>query len=167
VPVTTPLDQITLRLGNPNEHQIAVPLTSSADVSNYQPRTATFNKLIHWGGLNWTLTTAVWQLSAEGNQADKDMAYVVLTFKVDSAPASGYLDQAVGDAFRLTADGSTTGASKYNTFAQSIAAGETGKTGTVGFLIPQNSTKYTLVLPVYDRGGITSTTQVTTDFQIP
>jgi hypothetical protein len=167
VSVTTPLDQITLRLGNPNEHQIEVPLTSNTDVSKYQPRTATLNKLIHWGGLNWTLTTAAWQLSAEGNQADKDMAYVVLTFKVDSAPASGYLDQAVGDAFRLTADGSTTSASKYNTFAQSIAAGETGKTGTVGFLVPQNSTKYTLVLPVYDRGGITSTTQVTTDFQIP
>lgn len=167
VPVTTPIEQITLRLGNPNEHQIDIPLTSSADVSKYQSRTATLNKLIHWGGLNWTLTTASWQLSAQGNQADKDMAYVVLSFKVDSAPAGGYLDQAVGDAFRLTADASTTNASKYNTFPQTIAAGESGKTGTVGFLVPQDSTKYTLVMPVYDRGGITSTTQITTDFQIP
>jgi hypothetical protein len=167
VPVTTPLEQITLRLGNPNEHQIELPLTRSADVSTYQSRTATMNKPLQWGGLNWTLTTATWQLSAQGNQADKDMAYVVLTFKVDSAPAGGYLDQAVGDAFRLRADGSTTNASKYNTFPQTIAAGETGKTGTVGFLVPQKSTQYTLVLPVYDRGGITSTTQVTTDFQIP
>ncbi len=167
IPVTTPLDQITLRLGNPNEHQIEIPLRSSADVSQYQLRTATLTKLLHWGGLNWTLTTATWQLSAEGNQADKDMAYVVLNFKVDSASASGYLDQTVGEAFRLTADGSTTTTAKYHAFPQSISAGETGKTGTVGFLVPQNSTKYTLVLPVYDNGGITSTTQVTTDFQIP
>ncbi|QBD74697.1 zinc ribbon domain-containing protein [Ktedonosporobacter rubrisoli] len=166
VPVTTPLTQITLRLGNPNEHQIEFPLTQSADVSTYQPRTVTVNKPLQWGGLNWTLTTAARQLSAQGNQAEKDMIYVVLSFKVDSTSTNGYLDQAVGDAFRLRADGTTLVAPKYTTFPETIAVGETGKTGTVGFLVPQKSATYTLLLPVYDRGGITSTTQVTTDFQI-
>lgn len=167
VPITTPADQITLRLGTPTEHMIDVPLKGNVDVSQYQPRTVTPNKLIQYGKLNWTLTSATWRLSAQGSQSGKDMSYVVLSFKVDSPSTNAYLNQAVADAFRLTADGSTTASSKFNTFPQTIAAGETGKTGTVGFLVPQDSTKFTLVLPVYDRGGVTSTVQVTTDFQIP
>jgi hypothetical protein len=167
VPVTTSVDQITLRLGTPTEHMIDVPLKANVDVSQYQPRTATPNKLIQYGKLNWTLTSAIWRLSAQGSQADKDMSYVVLSFTVDSPSTDAYLNQAVADAFRLTADGGTTASSKFNTFPQTIAAGENGKTGTVGFLVPQDSTKFTLVLPVYDRGGVTSTVQVTAEFQIP
>jgi hypothetical protein len=167
VPVSTPVDQIVLCLGQSTEHQIDVPLKEHADVSKYQPRTANVNKLIEYGGLNWTLTTAVWRLSAEGVQADKDMSYVVLSLSVDNPSATGmYLNQAVADAFRLTAEGTTTVASKYNTLPMSIAGGETKKTGTVGFLVPSESINFTLVMPIYDRGGVVSTVQVTTDFQI-
>ena len=127
----------------------------------------TLNKLITYGNINWTVKTATWRLSAQGVQADKDMCYVELSLSVASPSVDAYLNQTVTDAFRLTSDGSTTVNSKYNTFDQKIAAGDTNKTGIVGFLVPQESTRYTLVLPPYDRGGVTSTAQVTYDFQIP
>jgi len=69
-----------------------------------------------------------------------------------------------GDYSRLQA-GTTTSPPTANTFNSAIAAGTTGTTGTITFLMPQSATSFTLILLA--RSDITPpATQVTTNFQI-
>ncbi len=166
VPSTVNVSQLILRLGVGTEHQIDVPLKAHTDVSKYQARTITPNTAIKYAGLNWTLVSATWTLSAQGNQAGKDMSYVILSFKVENPTTDpAYIDNGTKEAFRLkVAD--TSAAPTYSTFPSAIQPGETGITGTLGFLVAQDSTAFTLLMLV-TQNTFTSTTQVATPFQIP
>ena len=163
-PLTADVDvsKLTLRIGGANEAQMDVPLTTSPDVSKYQLKTITPNAAFNYAGLNWTLTTVTSGLSADGKQATTGMRYIVVTLKADNHTQNSFYLFA-GDNARLQA-GSTTSPPTSNTF-NSIAAGTTGTTGTITFLMPQSATSFTLIL-LAQSGTNPPTTQVTTNFQI-
>jgi hypothetical protein len=163
-PLTADVDvsKLTLRIGAANEAQMDIPLTTSPDVSKYQLKTITPNSAFNYAGLNWTLTTVTSGLSADGKQATTGMRYIVVTLKADNHTQNLFYLFA-GDDARLQA-GSTTSPPTSNTF-NSIAAGTTGTTGTITFLMPQSATSFTLLLLA--RSDTTPpATQVTNNFQI-
>ena len=163
VPTTVKPEQLTLVLGTPDDAQMNVPLTSSADLTKYQPRTSNPNKTFQYEGLNWTMTNATASWSSKAVQAKNGMVYVTVDFKIDGAP-----DKDVSEYFnsymRLKA-GSTVSSPDSNTdFPTSFPAKSTGTMASVIFLVPQGSTAYTFIL-LPDSSG--TTTQTSTDFQIP
>ena len=164
-PVTTNVDvsKLTLRIGGATEAQMDVPLTASPDVSKYQLKTITPNSAFKYAGLNWTLTTVTSSLSANGKQATTGMRYIVVTLKVNN-PTQNNFYVFPNDYARLQA-GTTTSPPTNHTFDSSIAAGTTGATGTITFLMPQSATSFTLIM--LPRSDTTPpATQVTTTFQI-
>ncbi len=164
-PVSTNVDvsKLTLRIGGANEAQMDIPLTGSADVSKYQPKTITPNSAFTYAGLNWTLTSVTSSLSAHGKQADSGMRYIVVTLKANNPTKSDYYVFA-SDNIRLQT-GTTTSPPTDNTLTSAIAAGTSGSTGTVTFLMSQSSSSFTLVmLPRTDTTP--AATQATSNFQI-
>jgi hypothetical protein len=164
-PVTTNVDvsKLTLRIGGANEAQMDVPLTASPDVSKYQLKTITPNSAFTYAGLNWTLTTVTSSLSANGKQATTGMRYITVTLKANNHTQNNFY-VFPNDYARLQA-GTTTSPPSDNTFSSSIAAGTTGSTGTITFLMPHSATSFTLImLPRSDTTP--AATQVTTTFQI-
>lgn len=157
------LDKLTLRLGAADQAQMDIPLTGKADLSKYQLKTISPNAPFQYAGLNWTLTTVTSNWSADGKQADSGMRYVVVTLKVDNPTSNAYYPF-VNDNVRLQA-GSVTNPPTGTTFDSSIAAGQTGKTGTITFLMPQNSSSFTLLM-LARTDTTPPATQVTKDFQI-
>lgn len=164
-PVTTNVDvsKLTARFGGANEAQMNLPLTGGADVSKYQLKTINPNSTFTYAGLNWTLTTVTSSWSANGKQADSGMRYIVVTLKVNN-PTQNIFYVFPSDYVRLKSD-TTTSSPTANTFSSSIAAGTSGTTGTITFLMSQTSSSFTLVmLPRTDTTP--AATQVTTNFQI-
>ena len=164
-PLTANVDvsKLTLRIGGATEAQMDVSLTASPDVSKYQPKTITPNSAFTYAGLNWTLTTVTSSLSANGKQASTGNRYIVVTLKANN-PTQNNFYVFPDDYARLHA-GTTTSPPTDNTFSSSIAAGTTGSTGTITFLMPQSATSFTLImLPRTDTTP--PATQVTTTFQI-
>jgi hypothetical protein len=143
-PVDSKLNVSTLilRIGTNTEHQIDVPLKQNPNLSQYQPITVKPNAKLQYGGVNWTVTQATAQLSAEGTQATAGHRYIVLTFKADN-PSNSSFYPFPSDNFRLQAPDATT-APTNSTLPSSIAAGSSGATGTVTFLMPQDDKAFTL-----------------------
>src|SRR2546429_9854421 len=99
------------------------------------------------------------QLKYGGQQASKGMTYVVVTLQVDNTLSQQAITGSPFDYARLKA-GNTTAAPKLTDLPVSFDTGEKGKTGTITFLVPGNSTTLTLIfLP---QSGAD---QATTDFQ--
>jgi hypothetical protein len=164
-PLTSNIDvsKLTLRIGGANEAQMDVPLTASPDVSKYQLKTITPNSAFTYAGLNWTLTTVTSSLSANGKQATTGMRYITVTLKANN-PTQNNFYVFPNDYARLQA-GTTTSPPTDNTLSSSIAAGTTGSTGTITFLMPKSATSFTLImLPRSDTTP--AATRVTTTFQI-
>jgi hypothetical protein len=110
-------------------------------------------------GLDWTLVSATSQLSIAGQQASKGMVYIVVALQVDNTLSQQAI---VGSAYTYARlkSGKITAAPKNTTLPVSFDQGETGKTGTITFLMPQSSVAFTLIfLP---QGGAD---QASTDFQ--
>ena len=143
-PVANKLDANTsiLRIGTSTEHQIDVPLKPNPDLSQYQPITVNLNATLQYGGVNWTVTQATAQLSAEGTHATTGNRYIILTFKADN-PSNSSFYPFPSNNFRLQAPDATV-APTHSTLPDSIAAGSSGATGTVTFLMPQNDKTFTL-----------------------
>jgi Domain of unknown function (DUF4352) len=143
-PVNSKLNvsKLILRIGTNTEHQIDVPLQQNPNLSQYQPITVKPNATLQYGGVNWTVTQATAQLSAEGTQATAGNRYIVLTLKADN-PSNSSFYPFPSDNFRLQAPDVTT-APANSTLPSSIAAGSSGATGTVTFLMPQNDKAFTL-----------------------
>jgi hypothetical protein len=162
VPSNDHVSQLTLQLGATNEAQMLIPLTSNANVSNYQPRTINLNGQMQYFGLNWTLTTVTSNLSVNGQQALKNMRYITVTLKVDNTLSQIAITGSPYDFIRLKY-GSVTALPKYTTLPVAFEVGAAGVTGTVSFLVPQNTRSYTLILePQKEDSGDTAST----DFQI-
>lgn len=156
-----PIDQLTLQFGAASETQMNVPLTGTADLSQYKLKSITPNSQFQYSGVNWTLTTVTSSLSANGKQADTGMRFIVLTLKLDNNSANTFYPST--DTIRLRS-GSITNSSTSNTL-QIINAGDTGKIVTVTFMMPQSSSAFTFLLLAIPNNN-PPVAQASTDFQI-
>src|SRR2546421_512885 len=164
-PLSSSMDisKLTLRLGGANQVQEDVPLTGNADLSKYQAKTISPNAAFQYAGANWTLTNVTSSFSANGKQADSGMRYIVITLKADN-PTSNTFFPDMSTYARLKS-GDIINSPTGNTFPVDIAAGTTGTTGTVTFLMPQNNSSFTLTM-LARTNTTPPTSQVTKDFQI-
>ncbi|HLZ81384.1 MAG TPA: hypothetical protein VKP04_07105 [Ktedonobacteraceae bacterium] len=161
--VSADISKLTLRLGGATQVQEDVPLTGNADLSKYQAKTTRPNTAFQYAGQNWTLTTVTSSFSATGKQADSGMRYVVVTLKVDN-PTSNIFFPSMSTYARLKS-GDIVNPPSSDTMPVDIAAGTTGTTGTVTFLMPQNNSSFTLTM-LARTDTTPSASQVTTNFQI-
>jgi hypothetical protein len=147
VPTTTSVRKIVLRLGSASEAQMDIPLTGQANLSKYAPHSVQLNGQMLYMGLNWTLTQATSQLSIAGQQASKGKRYIIVTLSVDNTLSQETITGSPYTYIRLqVGNGNTLLSPQASTLPVSFATGETGKTGTVTFLAPQNSSSFTLLL---------------------
>ena len=162
-PVSTSvqISQLTLQLGSDTEAQELIALNGKANVAQYQTKTTHLNSVTtHYAGLTWTVTSATVSLDYKGQQAAKGMQYVTVSLKVDN-PSSQNFNAYWGDYFRLKSGDTTNAPSPDTNFPLSFAAGSSGGTGDVNFIMPAGSTSYTLLFlstPSYP-------TQSTANFQ--
>jgi hypothetical protein len=87
------------------------------------------------------------------------MVYMILTLKVDNTLSQQAIPGSAYDYARLKS-GDVTASPKDTTLPVAFDAGEMGKTGTITFLVPQNSSAFTFIL--LPQGGAD---QATRDFQ--
>src|SRR5579875_582855 len=147
VPTTTSVRKIVLRLGSASEAQVDIPLTGQANLSKYTPHSVQINGQMLYMGLNWTLTQATSQLYIAGQQASRGKRYVVVTLSVDNTLSQEAITGSPYTYIRLqVGNGNTLLSPQASTLPVSFATGETGRTGTVTFLAPQNSNSFTLIL---------------------
>jgi zinc-ribbon domain len=156
------ISTLTLQIGAPTEAQMKIPLTANVDVSKYQDKTISPNSSFQYAGLSWTLTTVMSSLSAGGKQATTGNRYITVTLKADNPTTSDFFLFADTNT-RLSA-GSLVSPPTSNTF-NDIAPGTTGTIGTITFLVPQNSSSFTLTM-LAQPNTTPPATQVTQTFQI-
>jgi len=164
-PLSSSMDisKLTLRLGGANQVQEDVPLTGNADLSKYQAKTISPNAAFQYAGVNWTLTNVTSSFSANGKQADSGMRYIVVTLKADNPTSSTFFPDM--STYARLKSGDIINSPTGNTFPVDIAAGTTGTTGTVTFLMPQNNGSFTLTMLARTSAN-PPVLQVTKDFQI-
>ena len=145
VPTSVQISQLTLQLGKDTEAQEMIALTGKANVAQYQSKTTQLNNVTtQYAGLNWTVTSATVSMDYKGQQAGKGMQYVTVSLKVDN-PSSQDFSAYWGDYFRLKSGDTTSAPSTDTTFPLNFAAGSSGGTGDVDFIMPAGSTSYTLM----------------------
>ncbi len=163
VPTTTAVRKIILRLGAASEAQMDIPLTGQANLSKYAPHSVKPGGQMLYMGLNWTLTQATSQLYIDGQQASKGKRYIIVTLSVDNPLSQEAITGSPYSYIRLQV-GKTLLSPQATTLPVSFATGETGKTGTVTFLVPQNSSAFTLILQL--QGSNSGFDPASTDFQL-
>jgi hypothetical protein len=145
VPTNVQVSQLTLQLGKDTEAQELIALNGKANVTQYQTKTTQLtNVTTQYAGLTWTVTSATVSLDYKGQQAAKGMLYVTVSLKVDN-PSSQDFSAYWGDYFRLKSGGITSAPSSSTNFPTSFAAGSSGGTGDVNFVMPAGSASYTLI----------------------
>lgn len=161
-PTSLKVDQMILQIGKATEEQMQVPLTGTADLTQYQPKQSTPNLRVQFGSLFWTLKSVTFKLSDSGTQADKGQRFLVLTFSIDNPSTDG--DNAFPpDYIRLQYAGTIIPCNQA--MIGSIAANTTNTQGLVSFLVPQDTTTATFILlPGHTLGA---TSQATIPVQVP
>jgi len=162
VPTTVDPKQLTLVLGTAEEAQMNVPLTGSADLTKYKPKTASPNKTFQYQGLNWTMTNATASWSSTAVQAKKGMMYVTVDFKIDN-PSQNDVAEVWDSYMRLKVGDVVSSPESSTNFPTDFPAGSSGKTASAVFLVPQGSTSYTFILLTNSSG---TASQTSTNFQI-
>ncbi len=162
VPTTVDPHQLTLVLGTADDAQMSIPLTGSADLTKYKPKTSSLNKTFQHEGLNWTMTNATASWSSTAVQAKKGMMYVTLDFKIDN-PSQNGLSEYWNSYMRLKGGGVVSSPDSNTDFPTDFPAGSSGKTGHAIFLVPQGSTSYTFIVLPNSSG---TAPQTSIDFQI-
>ncbi len=157
------ITKLTLRLGGANEVQEDVPLTGNADLGKYQAKTISPNMAFQYAGVNWTLTTVTSSFSANGKQAAGGMRYIVVTLKLGNPTSSVFYPEM--STYARLKSGDIVNSPTSDTFPVDVAAGTTGTTGTVTFLMPQNNSSFTLTM-LARTDTSSPAPQVTRDFQI-
>ncbi len=163
-PVATTVDpsKLTLVLGTADDAQISVPLTASADLTKYKPKTSSPNKTFQHEGLNWTMTSATASLSSTATQAKKGMMYVTINFTIDN-PSQSTVSEYWNTSMRLKAGDVTSSPETSGNLPTDYPAGSTGKTGNAIFLVPQGNTAFTFILLANSSGSVP---QTSVDFQV-
>jgi hypothetical protein len=146
VPTNTKIDQLTLLLGTDKEAQMSVPLSSGANLSAYQVKTASPNTSIQYDGLAWTVTSVTLAWNFSGHQADKGMRYVVVQFRIDNPTSNQFTSGFPDEYMRLKAGGATSAPAGNTTLPLTVPANSSGATGVVAFQVPEGVTSYTLIL---------------------
>jgi hypothetical protein len=146
VPTNTKIDQLTLLLGTDKEAQMSFPLSSGANLSAYQLKTASPNTTIQYAGLTWTVTSVTLAWNYNGQQADKGMRYVVAQFRIDNPTSQQFTSGFPEDYMRLKAGGATSAPAGNTTLPLTVPANSSGATGGVAFQVPEGVTSYTLIL---------------------
>ncbi|HLL79467.1 MAG TPA: DUF4352 domain-containing protein, partial [Ktedonobacteraceae bacterium] len=157
------LSKLVLEMGLATENQMKIPLSPSANLSQYQPRTSSPNATFSFDGLTWTLTEATMSYSANGQQATAGNIYVTLTLHVVNNSSQTFVE-APSNYMRLVAGGATNAPDTNATLTDFIAP-QTNATGKVTFLAPQGGTTYTLVMEGQQVSPPVQT--VSQNFQIP
>jgi hypothetical protein len=165
VPTNIKIDQLTLLLGTDKEAQMSVPLSSSANLSAYQPKTASQNASTRYAGLTWTITSATLAWSYNGKQADTGMRYVVVQFRIDNPTSQQFTSGFPSDYMRLRAGNATSAPNGSTTLPIGVPANSTGATGLVPFQVPEGVTSYTLIM-LANSNVNPPIAQATMDFQI-
>ena len=137
------LSKLVLRMGTAAENQMDIPLMPKADLSKYQPKTATPNNTLQYAGLNWTITKVTESLSAANKQAAIGQVYIVVTLNAVNSTGSDF-NAYPGDYIRLKS-GATTSSPTGFTIPLSVASQSNGS-GTVTFAMPQGNTSFTLMM---------------------
>ncbi len=162
VPTTVDPKQLTLVLGTADDAQMSIPLTASADLTKYKPKTASPNKTFQHESLNWTMTSATASWSSKAVQAKKGMMYVTIDFKLDN-PSQNGVSEYWNSYMRLKVGDTVSSPDSNTDFPTDFPAGSSGKTGSAIFLVPQGSTSFTFIVLANASG---TAPQVSTDFQI-
>jgi hypothetical protein len=139
------LSKLILRFGTADQQQMSIPLTAGADLSKYQPVTVMPNEQFRYAGMNWTLISAIESLSANAQQAAAGQVYVSVMLRIDN-PSSSEFNAYWGDYVRLKSGNTTSTPTTDTTLPLNFAAGSTGSTGDVFFVMPSGGTAYTLLL---------------------
>ncbi len=156
VPSTVKANQLTLVLGADDNAQMNIPLTGSADLTKYKPKTASPNKTFQHEGLNWTMTDATTSWSSKAVQAKKGMMYITIDFKIDNPSQNGVTEY--WPSYMRLKVGDTVNSPDSNTdFPTDLPAGSSGKTASAIFLVPQGSTSYTFILLANSSGSAPQT----------
>jgi len=146
VATNTKIDQLKLLLGTDKEAQMSVPLSSGANLSAYQLKTASPNTSIQYDGLAWTVTSVTLAWNYYGHQADKGMRYVVVQFRIDNPTSQQFTSGFPEEYMRLKAGGATSAPAGNATLPITVPANSSGATGVVAFQVPEGVTSYTLIL---------------------
>ena len=162
VPTTVDPRKLTLIFGTADDAQIQVPLTGSADLTKYKPKTVSLNKTFQHESLNWKMTSATASWSSTAVQAKKGMMYVTIDFKLDN-PSQNGVSEYWNSYMRLKVGDVVSSPDSNTDFPTDFPAGSSGKTGSVIFLVPQGSTAFTFILLTNSSGTVP---QTSTDFQI-
>ena len=165
VPTNIKVDQLTLLLGTPTEAQMSIPLSSSANLAAYQPKTASPNVTTRYSGLTWTITSATLAWSYNGHQADTGMRYVVVQFRIDNPTSQQFTSGFPDEYMRLKAGNATSAPNGNTTLPLTVPANSTGATGVVPFQVPEGVTSYTLIL-LANSTATPPIAQESMDFQI-
>lgn len=165
VPTNLKVDQLTLLLGTATEAQMSISLSSSANLSVYQPKTASPNVTTRYNGLTWTITSATLAWSYNGKQADTGMRYVVVQFRIDNPTSNQFTSGFPDEYMRLKAGSATSAPNGNTTLPTFVPANSTGATGVVPFQVPEGITSFTLILLA--KSNVTPPiAQESMDFQI-
>lgn len=162
VPTTMRANQLSLVLGANDDAQMSIPLTANADLTKYKPKTSSPNKIIHYDGLNWTMTNATASWSSKAVQAKKGMVYITLDFKIDN-PSQKEVIEYWNSYIRLKVGDVVSSPDSSTDFPTDLPVGSSGKTAKAIFLVPQGSTSYTFIILQNSSG---TATQTSSDFQI-
>ena len=165
VATNTKIDQLTLLLGTDKEAQMSIPLSSSANLSAYQPKTASPNASTRYNGLTWTITSATLAWNYNGKQADTGMRYVVVQFRIDNPTSQQFTSGFPSDYMRLKAGNATSAPDGSTTLPTVVPANSTGATGVVPFQVPEGVTSYMLIL-LANSNVTPPIAQASMDFQI-
>lgn len=157
------LNQLTLRVGEQSVNQMNIPLQPKADISKFQDKTSNPNTQFKYGQLNLTLKTATLSYSYADQQATAGNRYVILTLSAANNTTSS-ISIYPPSYMRLQAGGNSTTPDSTTTLPYSVAA-NASNTGVVAFLIPQNTTSFTLVM-LAQPDSSPAISQVAQTFQI-
>ncbi|HYB02661.1 MAG TPA: zinc ribbon domain-containing protein [Ktedonobacteraceae bacterium] len=145
VPTSVQVSQLTLQLGKDTEAQELITLNGKANLAQYQTKTThPANVTTQYAGLTWTVTAVTVSLDYKGQQAAKGMQFVTASFNVDN-PSSQDFSAYWGDYMRLKSGGTTSAPSSDTNFPTSFAAGSSGGTGDVDFIMPAGSNSFTFL----------------------
>src|SRR5258708_23526542 len=165
VATNTKINHFTRLLGTDKEAQIGVPLSSGANLSAYQLKTASPNTSIQYAGLAWTVTSVTLAWNYYGHQADKGMRYVVVQFRIDNPTSNQFTSGFLEEYIRLKSCGATSAPAGNSTLPITVPANSSGATGVVAFQVPEGVTSYTLIL--LGKPNISPPiSQSTTNFQV-
>ena len=157
------LNQLTLRIGKQGENQMDIPLQARANLSKYQDKTSNLNTPFKYGSLSMTIKTATLSYSYADQQASTGNSYVILTLAATNN-TSTTIDVYPPSYMRMQASGNSIQPDNTYTLPYGVNA-NTSASGVVAFLVPQNTTTFTLVM-LAQPDATPAISQVTQGFQI-